>query len=166
MSLNPRQFEQLQLFDPGRRSSVPFRGEERQPIQRDYDQLQMFMTPKEIMSKWEPLTGDMYEDESVSEFWDRKVDESKDDDDGYYEQPTSDGTLHESISREGVKKPVHLGWDDNRPDQILGGHHRIAAAMDTAPDSVIPVLHHKGTQPKHAGQQTNLEIPKTVYPYD
>lgn len=166
MSLNPRQFEQLQLFDPGRRGSVPFRGEERQPIQREYDQLQMFMTPKEITSKWEPLYGDRLVGESDSDFWKRTASEGKEMDVRGDERFGDEESLYGSVSREGVKNPVHLGWDDNRPDQILGGHHRIAAAMDTAPDSVIPVLHHEGTQPKHAGKQTNLEIPKTVYPYD
>ena len=26
---------------------------------------------------------------------------------------------------------------------IVGGHHRIAAALDTRPDDLIPVIHHE-----------------------
>ena len=134
--------------------------------------MKMFMTPNEIISQWEPLVGDTYVDENTSEFWDRALDESKAKNKiGDWSPEAEAGereSLHGSIAREGVVGPVHLGWDLGVPDQILGGHHRIAAARDVAPNSVIPVLHHEGTNPKAAGMQTNMEdMPKNPpYKYD
>jgi hypothetical protein len=56
-------------------------------------------------------------------------------------------TMHESIQRKGVLAPVHLGTFGRVGSQgkreIVGGHHRIAAATDVAPDQPIPVMHHE-----------------------
>jgi hypothetical protein len=55
-------------------------------------------------------------------------------------------SLHASIAREGVQSPIRLS-DTFHPEtgslEILGGHHRLAAALDTRPDDYVPVLHHK-----------------------
>ena len=54
-------------------------------------------------------------------------------------------SLYESIQEGGVQHPVHLGtqFGSQGKPQIVGGHHRIAAALDTRPDDLIPVLHHE-----------------------
>lgn len=53
-------------------------------------------------------------------------------------------SLYESVRDEGVQQPVHLGTQFGAMGkrEIVGGHHRIAAALDAAPDRLIPVLHH------------------------
>ena len=54
-------------------------------------------------------------------------------------------SLYESIQEGGVQHPVHLGtqFGSQGKPQIVGGHHRIAAALETRPDDLIPVLHHE-----------------------
>src|SRR5262245_52200758 len=54
-------------------------------------------------------------------------------------------SIHESVRSEGVQHPVWLATGQfskttGKPE-ILGGHHRIAAAYETAPDRYIPVTH-------------------------
>jgi hypothetical protein len=53
-------------------------------------------------------------------------------------------TLYDSIREEGVQFPVHLGsqFGSSGKPEVVGGHHRVAAALDIAPDQPIPVLHH------------------------
>jgi hypothetical protein len=68
-----------------------------------------------------------------------------------YEQPQGahwrhdDATsLGESIEREGVKSPIHLGrtvGSMGKPE-IVGGHHRMAVMRNLNPDQLMPVLHH------------------------
>lgn len=61
-----------------------------------------------------------------------------------YEYDKNNDSLYDSIRESGVQYPVHLGTQfgsSNKPE-VVGGHHRIAAALDAAPDSPIPVLHH------------------------
>jgi hypothetical protein len=152
VALGP-QFEQLQLFDPGPKSNVPFRGQERDPLTPlaerklvpyggDMVEFKMLMTPREIRQDWHHNIGDQYIDESDDEFWERKTDESHTRDVHGDELGPPHESLANSIARKGVQKPVHLGWDDNKPYSILQGHHRLASAMEQAPDSVIPVTHH------------------------
>lgn len=55
-------------------------------------------------------------------------------------------TLHESVGKHGVTHPISLGTGGapgllGRP-QIVGGHHRVAAQFDQAPDRLMPVLHY------------------------
>jgi hypothetical protein len=56
-------------------------------------------------------------------------------------------SLYDSVARKGVMAPVHLGTFGGVGSQglreIVGGHHRIAAATDVAPDQPIPVMHHE-----------------------
>ena len=44
-----------------------------------------------------------------------------------------------------MEHPVHLGtqFGSQGKPQIVGGHHRIAAALETRPDDLIPVVHHE-----------------------
>jgi hypothetical protein len=54
-------------------------------------------------------------------------------------------SIWQSVRQEGVKEPVHLGnvFGSVGKRQIVGGHHRIAAALETRPSDYIPVLHHE-----------------------
>lgn len=123
-------------------------------------QLAMFMTPNEIKEHYTPLEGDResrdeWYDNDISssssssgstqdsghdafggvetdeELWDRKEDEAM------YQG------LHESIAKHGVLSPVQLAFS-NKPGprgipEVLGGHHRIAAAPG---NQLIPVEHY------------------------
>jgi len=102
-------------------------------------QLAMFMTPREIRTHYKPLEGDRQrsqgtrltrgQPETDEEVWDRKARESK------------ERGLTVSIQRHGVMSPVQLQTASGyRKPQVLGGHHRIAAAPE---DSLIPVIHHE-----------------------
>lgn len=59
----------------------------------------------------------------------------------FYERPS----LYESVRDQGVQMPVHLStqFGDMGKPEIVGGHHRIAAALSARPDDYIPVLHHR-----------------------
>lgn len=61
-----------------------------------------------------------------------------------YEYDKNSMSLHDSIRHSGVEYPVHLGsqFGSSGKTEVVGGHHRIAAALDIAPDHPIPVLHH------------------------
>ena len=80
-------------------------------------------------------------DEALESFDNRVDQEYNDRVDNYY---SFGNTLHSKIKSEGVKNPVHLGQTKGMKGkpQIVGGHHRIAASMDIAPDTLIPVVHH------------------------
>jgi hypothetical protein len=109
-----------------------------------HEQLAMFMTPREINSRYRPNPYDFDEHEEIpAEVMHRKLHESK--------KMTTDGdhsrlpdtrfvkdSLYTSIKREGVKQPVELNPHLN---DIIDGHHRIAAAMHHAPDDYIPVTY-------------------------
>ena len=104
-------------------------------------QLAMFMTPHEIKTHYKPLEGDRQrnqglglqygERETDAEVWKRKARES--DEQG----------LTANIKKHGVLSPVQLQMGSSGSDQgpeVLGGHHRIAAAPE---HSLIPVTHHQ-----------------------
>ena len=100
------------------------------------EQLRLFMTPKEIMSQYQPHEGDReeleYEGrmETNDEMWSRKLDEA------HY------AGLVEDIQHHGVEIPVSLDPVNRR---IRGGHHRIAAANHLNPDQFIPVAYNATT---------------------
>ncbi|NBR26419.1 MAG: hypothetical protein EBU08_22100 [Micrococcales bacterium] len=89
-----------------------------------HEQLAMYMTPKEIKSKYSVYSGE-YDDHELGdeEVWNRKRKESK-----------RDG-LYESVRKHGVEEPVQLSLGDKT---VADGHHRIAAAK---PKQLIPVTH-------------------------
>jgi hypothetical protein len=121
-------------------------------------QLSMFMSAREIMSNYDPLEGDRRTadngryafqapreaKETDTQLWGRKLDESK-----HRSSPVV-SSLHETVARNGpVASPVHLtfeGYGSRGKDYIAGGHHRIAAALDTHPDALMPVIHHKSVK--------------------
>ena len=57
----------------------------------------------------------------------------------YYEGES----LHESIAREGVQHPIRLGSEtgSSGKPQVVGGHHRLAAANSINDQQLLPVLH-------------------------
>lgn len=61
-------------------------------------------------------------------------------------------SLKQSIAKEGVQSPVHLGTTKRGKKTVIGGHHRIAAANEVNPDMLVPVLHHEGDTPWDAGK--------------
>ena len=98
-------------------------------------------------------------DEALESF-DNRV--AKEYDNRVHDYYSYDNTLHSKIKSEGVQNPVHLGQTKGMhgKPQIVGGHHRIAASMDIAPDNLIPVLHAKDI--KEARSQGSSTDP---YPY-
>ncbi len=116
-------------------------------------QLHRALLPKEIMERYGFGGGDFYDvaarmgikpdtpmggigpDQLTDEeAWNYKLEESK-------SQPANKNkpggrTLYESIEVGGVTNPVEL---DPRAEQVLDGHHRIAAASEARPDSPIEV---------------------------
>jgi len=74
-----------------------------------------------------------------------------------HDQQFSGPSIHESVRRTGVQQPVHLGQEagSHGLPQIVGGHHRIAAALDTRPHGLIPVMHHEDiVEAKRMGSYT------------
>lgn len=148
--------EQISLFNANPRSRV---GPDRAPAppkpSEEFNphgpQLPMFMTPREIKTHFSPLSGDREHIgmpsrlETDEEVWERKGRESR--------MSGLTGTLH----REGVRDPVQLQVGSGR--QVLGGHHRIAAAKQ---DSPIPVIFH----PDADTAMTDLQHPYERDMYD
>ena len=55
-------------------------------------------------------------------------------------------SIFDSVAQSGVAKPVHLATEQAGPSgkqEIVGGHHRIAAALESRPHDYIPVEHHQ-----------------------
>jgi hypothetical protein len=89
-----------------------------------HEQLAMFMTPKQIKSKYDVYHGEYEEGEqSAKQLYSRKRKESK------------HTNLFRSVQERGVQEPVELSLGDRT---VLDGHHRIAAAKSK---SLIPVTH-------------------------
>ena len=123
-----------------------------------FHQLPMFMTPREIMSKYSPLDGDRedvvddwdadveeHRPETDEELWERKFDETHEKDEhGEFDGWSAEKSLHDSVRDEGVRNPVSLqfpGMTVTGKPQILGGHHRLVVAEAYRPDDPIPVEH-------------------------
>ena len=50
--------------------------------------------------------------------------------------------LYDSIKAEGVKEPVEVGRRTySNQQELINGHHRVAAAMSIDPKMIIPVRH-------------------------
>ena len=57
---------------------------------------------------------------------------------------TNRPSLYESVAQSGVSKPIHLATEQPGPtgkQEIIGGHHRIAAALESRPHDYMPVEH-------------------------
>ena len=130
----------------------------------------MFMTGNEVKTHYAPLTGDRkyvlnnpkkpmgdYHQENDSEFWGRKLKESKEGRKKIEEsgreglagskvQPTKIKTsLATHVKKNGFPGfvSVETGFHpkDYRTPEILGGHHRIALAAAQFPDHFLAVKH-------------------------
>ncbi len=116
-------------------------------------QLQRALLPKEIMERYGMGGGDFYDvaarmgikpdtpmggigpDQlTEDEAWNYKLEESR----TMPANPNrhSGRSLYESIEAVGVKDPVEL---DPRAEQVIDGHHRIAAASEAHPDTPMEV---------------------------
>ena len=117
------------------------------------EQLQRALLPKEIMERYGMGGADFYDvaakmgirsdtpmggigpDQLTDEeAWNYKLEESR-------TMPADANkpggrTLYDSIAASGVRKPVHL---DPRAEQVIDGHHRIAAASEAQPDNPMEV---------------------------
>jgi hypothetical protein len=113
------------------------------------EQLAMYKTPKEIITDYNPLRGDIHGGETPKDTWRRKAEEGRTGLSGnsrvnsFYGVTEDDpDTLENSIKREGVQNPVTLQSKDlkygYRPE-VFGGHHRIATANKINPNMLIPV---------------------------
>lgn len=49
--------------------------------------------------------------------------------------------MYKSIKKIGVQNPVDIIHDPKRGPMLGEGHHRIASAMDTNPNMLVPVTH-------------------------
>jgi hypothetical protein len=70
-------------------------------------------------------------------------------------------SLYDSIASEGVRGPIRLGQEIGSmgKPQIVGGHHRLAAATNIDPHRLVPVLHDWSI---HSARQ---EASRGGYPY-
>jgi len=75
--------------------------------------------------------------------WDRHYDREASWDNRREAQYDTGSSLAESIRDEGVRGPIRLGQQIGSmgKPQIVGGHHRLAAATHYAPNRLVPVLH-------------------------
>lgn len=94
-------------------------------------QLRLFISARELREQFDPNWGDFEGEETEPEqVWDRKLSASK------------ETGLYDDIQDIGVRIPVTI---TGNPDgsgfnpEVMGGHHRIAAAYDINPDMEIPV---------------------------
>jgi hypothetical protein len=89
-----------------------------------YEQLAMFMTPKEIKSTHDVYNGEYEEDEyEAHQLYARKRREAK------------KSGLFKKVRKEGVQTPVQLSSADKT---VADGHHRIASERD---NRLMPVEH-------------------------
>ena len=126
------------------------RGVEEEPEENtSVEQLAMYKTPKEIMSEYNPLRGDIRSGETPKDTWKRKAEEGRTGlsgnsriDSFYGVKEDDPDTLENSIKREGVQNPVTIQPKDltfgYRPE-VFGGHHRIATANKINPNMLVPV---------------------------
>ena len=118
-------------------------------------QLKMLMTPREIVGQYSTHIGDRKGKWGYGT--DEETMEKK-------RRQNAESGLTEDVRLNGVQFPVGLGTDidtdavrrtglvdrqrnttpttTGKP-MLTGGHHRLVAALDTRPDDLIPVLHHK-----------------------
>jgi len=95
-----------------------------------YQQLAMFMTPRELHAKAKFSDADFFG--GMRQMTDVKN----------YENKASG--LDEAIKREGVQKPLHIHLQDQSEGghmEVVDGHHRFVAALQHHPDRLLPVVY-------------------------
>lgn len=108
---------------------------------KQFEQLPMFMSARQITTKYEPLVGDreptMRGQESDEQVWRRKaVEMSKEPD------------FARALDANEVSAPIPLTHEANyggKKPMVAGGHHRIAYNLYRHPDRLLPVVHHEDT---------------------
>jgi hypothetical protein len=90
---------------------------------RRYQQLPLYMTAGDLHS---PAInkGDQNFGESHDDLMKMKLDNAR----------TS--TLHHDIKNHGIQEPVTVDWETNT---LINGHHRVAAANDINPNTIVPI---------------------------
>jgi hypothetical protein len=144
------------------------------------EQLAMYKTPKEIITDYNPLRGDMHGGETPKDTWDRKAEEGRKGLSGnsrvnsfYGVKEDDPDTLENSIRREGVQNPVTIQPKDltfgYRPE-VFGGHHRIATANKINPNMLIPVEYADSYSDASTNQRRQGDDPgspdKPRFPYN
>ena len=121
-------------------------------VGKQFHQLPMFMSAREIRSQYQALDGDrdlVYgadgeeHDENDDQLFERKYDEAHDTEDA-----DSGHTLADSVRWDGVRNPISLqtgGFGVYGKPQVLGGHHRLAVMEEHRPDDLMPVAHFENT---------------------
>lgn len=89
-------------------------------------QLSMFMTPREISSS--VSLGDLKQGQKPKDLMAQKTRENK------------RSGLDEAVKAHGINKPVNIYHEDGKM-RLDDGHHRLAAGLRHAPDTLIPVHH-------------------------
>lgn len=101
------------------------------------NQLRLFMSARELREQFDPNWGDFEGEETAKDVWDRKLKVSK------------ENGLYDDIKDIGVRIPVTITGnpdDSGFNPEVMGGHHRIAAAYDINPDMEIPVNYDNSTR--------------------
>jgi hypothetical protein len=130
------------------------------PDNISYDQLQMFMTARQLRTDLRPgdaLDAERYglssteAERRVAEanMWRDKIDESNvpgsSESAHHTDHPNFDrsgDSMVESVRRNGVQAPVGIFHGTSYGAMIGDGHHRIAAAFSVNPNMEVPVEHH------------------------
>ena len=113
-------------------------------VSKQFEQLPMFMSAREIRGQYQALDADRKEHEyNDNELFDRKYDEAEN---NYDHAPNEHRSLKDALLQDGVRNPISLQADANKvglggKPQILGGHHRVAVMYEHKPDSLMPVAH-------------------------
>lgn len=99
------------------------------------NQLRMLMSAREIAASVGQAETFVHKPEDIAKDPDakRKLSQSK------------KNGLHKRIAEEGVKKPVDIlvkgGYSE-----LVNGHHRLIASLDTNPDRLMPVMYHNNSK--------------------
>ena len=109
---------------------------------RQFQQLPMFMTAREIQEQTTPL--DKSPGQPRARFWATRA-RSATHRHVVRNDPDS-GNLADSIRTEGVHRPVEISWGETakKKPELANGHHRVAVSFEHDPDRLIPVVHDAG----------------------
>ena len=101
-----------------------------------HEQLAMYMTAPEIKERYRAFPADVRQAGGEDNMWENKRNVAMTGKPSNSRAEATGETLAQNIKREGIKQPVILGKDN-----ILSGHHRVAAAEAVDPKMPIPVWH-------------------------